>query len=141
MGNRAVITTAPYNKRNIGIYVHWNGGQESIEAFLTAAKELGYRDPTDSSYGMARLCQLIGLFFGADDSCSIGIGRCDELDCDNGDNGVWLIGPGWTLAGQLDKRTLKPVELRDNPEPDKTAAIVKRVLRITKAAAAAAKEG
>jgi hypothetical protein len=31
MGNRAVITD---NKQRIGIYLHWNGGRDSVEAFL-----------------------------------------------------------------------------------------------------------
>lgn len=101
MGNRAVITTAPFNAKNVGIYLHWNGGRDSVEAFLKAAKELGYRDPTtDTEYGMARLIGLICLYFGHDSDTSIGVGRCDQLDCDNGDNGTYLIGPGWTIAGR-----------------------------------------
>ena len=31
MGNRAVITT---EKKDLGIYLHWNGGRDSVEAFL-----------------------------------------------------------------------------------------------------------
>jgi hypothetical protein len=139
MGNRAVITTAPFNKNNVGIYVHWNGGQESVAAFAEAARKLGYRDPTsDNSYGMARLCQLIGLFFGADESTSLGIGKCSDLDCDNGDNGVWLIGPNWTMVGHLDKRTLKPAE-RHPCEPNMD--IVERIMVATKAASDAVKAG
>lgn len=99
MGNRAVITVAPYAETNIGIYLHWNGGRESIEAFLAAAKELGMRSPaSDSSYAMARLVQIIGNFFGG--STSIGIGLCSELDCKNGDNGTYLIGDDWQIVGR-----------------------------------------
>lgn len=35
MGNRAVITTTD---QRIGIYLHWNGGKDSVEAFLKYCK-------------------------------------------------------------------------------------------------------
>ena len=99
MGNRAVITTAPYAETNIGIYLHWNGGRESVEGFLAAAKALGMRSPGgDPTYAMARLVQIIGNFFGG--STSIGIGLCSELDTDNGDNGTYLIGGDWEIVGR-----------------------------------------
>lgn len=100
MGNRAVITTAPYAETNIGIYLHWNGGRESIEGFLAAAKALGMRSPGgDPTYAMARLVQIIGNFFGG--STAIGIGLCSELDTDNGDNGTYVIGGDWEIVGRL----------------------------------------
>jgi hypothetical protein len=40
MGNRAVISFSEA-KTATGIYLHWNGGPESILAFLDAAKKLG----------------------------------------------------------------------------------------------------
>lgn len=99
MGNRAVITTAPFGLDNIGIYVHWNGGPESIAAFLGAAKKLGMRSPEmDESYAMARLTQIIANYFGG--STSIGIGLVADLDFDNGDNGTYLIGGDWEIVGR-----------------------------------------
>lgn len=101
MGNRAVITasksTNVKNSRDIGIYVHWNGGRDSIEAFLTYCKLKGYRSPSDDNYGWARLCQVIGNFFGG--GCSVGIDNCCHLDCDNEDNGVYII-KGWEIVGR-----------------------------------------
>lgn len=97
MGNRAVITASTSKTKGVGIYVHWNGGPESVLAFLDVARERGYRDPADDeSYAMARLCQVICEFFGGDSS--VGIGQLDELDCDNYDNGVYVIGKGWTVV-------------------------------------------
>jgi len=99
MGNRAVITTAPFKASNVGIYVHWNGGRASIEGFLQACKELGYRSPQfDPTYGMAQLTRVVSTFFG--DGLSVGIGRCAELDCKNYDNGVYLIGGDWEIVGR-----------------------------------------
>ena len=134
MGNRAVITTAPFSEDNIGIYVHWNGGQESIEGFLAACRELGYRCPTSDSYGWARLCQAIGNFFGGE--TSVGIDVCRNLDCDNYDNGVWFIGSDWTLAGRnrSGPGEIKPVG--ENPEPEKSKLIAEEIVRKTRAAEA-----
>ena len=96
MGNRAVITT---KEKRVGIYVHWNGGRESIEGFLKAARELGYRTPeSDPFYAMGRLTGAICAFIGMCDPLSVGIGALEDLDCDNGDNGVYVIGDDWKVV-------------------------------------------
>lgn len=94
MGNRAVITT---EDKQIGVYLHWNGGRDSIEAFLLYCKLQGYRCPENDCYGWARLCQVIGNFFGGE--CSVGIDRYDRLDTDNGDNGTYII-KDWQIIGK-----------------------------------------
>ena len=103
MGNRAVITASTHTTiGGVGIYVHWNGGPESVAAFLDVARARGYRDPSeDESYAMARLCGLICEFFGGTDS--VGIGPLDSLDCDNFDNGVYVIGKGWKVVNRWGK--------------------------------------
>jgi hypothetical protein len=99
MGNRAVITASPLETMGVGIYLHWNGGPESVLAFLDVARARGYRDPSgDESYAMARLCGLICEFFGGSDS--VGIGPLDQLDCHNHDNGVYVIGANWEIVGR-----------------------------------------
>lgn len=104
MGNRAVITASTSTEQGLGIYLHWNGGIESVVAFLDTAKQLGYRDPTaDESYGMARLCGLIALFTGLRNSTGVGINDLSKLDCDNWDNGVFVVGPGWELVDRWGK--------------------------------------
>lgn len=55
------------------------------------------RKITEDNYGWARLCQVIGNFFGGD--LSIGIDKCCNLDCDNGDNGVYII-KNWEIVGR-----------------------------------------
>lgn len=68
MGNRAVITTSQskdvQTSIDIGVYLHWNGGRDSVEAFLSYCKLRGFRPPERDCYGWARLCQVIGNFFG-----------------------------------------------------------------------------
>lgn len=96
MGNRAVITTRKgWEFCGVGIYLHWNGGRDSVEAFLEYCKLKGYRPPDEDNYGWARLCQVIGNFFGG--TGSIGIDTLWHLDCDNYDNGVYII-EGWEIV-------------------------------------------
>ena len=99
MGNRAVITASKAldvsASQEIGVYLHWNGGRSSVEAFLLYCKLKGYRVPEYDDYGWARLCQVIGNYFGGE--CSIGINRCCCLDCNNGDNGVYVI-ENWKIV-------------------------------------------
>ena len=96
MGNRAVITTKEnFDNNGVGVYLHWNGGFDSVSAFLKYCELKGYRSPDSDCYGWARLCQVIGNFFGG--STSIGIDTVDKLDCDNYDNGVYII-EGWKIV-------------------------------------------
>lgn len=96
MGNRAVITTREnWANDGVGIYLHWNGGRDSVEAFLKYCELKGYRSPSEDCYGWARLCQVIGNFFGG--TTSIGINTLWKLDCDNYDNGVYII-EGWEIV-------------------------------------------
>lgn len=98
MGNRAVITTREnWANDGVGIYLHWNGGRDSVEAFLKYCELKGYRSPSEDCYGWARLCQVIGNFFGG--STSIGIDTLWHLDCNNYDNGVYII-DGWEIVGR-----------------------------------------
>jgi hypothetical protein len=90
MGNRAVIA---FEGSKTGIYLQWNGGVSSVRAFLDSAKELGVRS---DSYGVARLAQIIGNFFGG--SLSIGVGSVDSLDCNNFDNGLYWVNREWQIV-------------------------------------------
>ncbi len=91
MGNRAVIT---FDKQ-VGIYLHWNGGRDSVEAFLKYC-ELKQHRPDD--YGIARLAQVIGNFFGG--TTSVGVGKYSNLDCDNCDNGVYVV-KDWKIVDRI----------------------------------------
>lgn len=104
MGNRAVITT---ESEEMGVYVHWNGGYDSVNAFLKYCELKEYRSPSeDMTYGFARLTQVICNFFGGGLSC--GVGPLNRLDCNNWDNGVYII-KGWEIVGR---------KYHDGPEQD-----------------------
>ena len=100
MGNRAVITTRENfeNNTGLGVYLHWNGGRDSVQAFLEYCRLRSFRTPERDDYGWARLCQVIGNFMGAE-GCSVGIDEIGRLDKDNGDNGTYLI-EGWRIVGR-----------------------------------------
>lgn len=99
MGNRAVITTRENWKNNgVGVYLHWNGGRDSVEGFLAYCKLKEYREPEYDNYGWARLCQVIGNFFGGD--TDVAIDTLNNLDTDNGDNGVYII-EDWEIVDRV----------------------------------------
>jgi hypothetical protein len=80
--------------------LNWNGGPESVYAFL---EELGRRrQRADQDYECARFIQLIGEFFDQDriSSTSLGVANgpnsdniCDlvKVGTDHGDNGFYLV--------------------------------------------------
>lgn len=116
MGNRAVITCSK-EKPAVGLYLHWNGGPESVLAFLHAAKAFDVRSPAcDEAYFLARLAQIIGNFFGGTLSVGLGlVGRLDDFD-----NGTYVVGGDFeilhrTQAGpktitELDGKALEKYE-------------------------------
>lgn len=42
MGNRAIITTP---ERELGLYLHWNGGRDTVDPLLKYCELKGYRSP------------------------------------------------------------------------------------------------
>ena len=100
MGNRAVITIkekdTPQEDWN-SLYLHWNGGRDSVEPFLHVAKLYGIRCNSDSSYAIARLSQLIGNTLGG--TLSLGVGAYKCLDTES-DNGVYVV-KDWEIVDRL----------------------------------------
>ena len=101
MGNRALIVTEEDHKLGNGIsmYLHWNGGRDSVEYFLQYCKLRGFRSPERDDYGWARLAQVIANFMGAD-GLSVGVGYCNDIHSnDVGDNGTYII-KDWEIVGR-----------------------------------------
>ena len=97
MGNRAVIAfindKGKKDKNSVGIYLHWNGGRDSVEGFLQTAKDYKLRS---GSYGVARLTQIIANGLGG--TLSLGVDMLKNLDCDNYDNGVYWIDQNFIIV-------------------------------------------
>lgn len=100
MGNRAIIK--PVDK-NIGVYLHWNGGRDSVEAFLEYCKLRGFRDfggEHADGYGIARFIQVVTNFFGG--SLCVGVETGVEMTNEQAewlDNGIYEIN-GWEIVGR-----------------------------------------
>mgnify|MGYP003642267916 FL=1 len=99
MGNRAVIAfvndKGEQDKNSVGIYLHWNGGRDSVEGFLQTAKDYGLRS---GNYGVARLTQIIANGIGG--TLSLGVDQVKNLDCDNYDNGVYWVDQNFDIVGR-----------------------------------------
>lgn len=96
MGNRAVIMN---KDMTLGIYVHWNGGIDSVTAFLKYCDLAGYRGFPDD-YGVARLAQVIGNWFGSD-GLSVGITSHPLTWIGGCDNGGYIV-EGWKIVKHVD---------------------------------------
>ena len=114
MGNSAVIQMQDYD---VGIYLHWNGGRTSVEAFLETARDYNVRG---DDYGIARLAQIIGNFFGG--TLSVGVNHIDRLDQDNWDNGVYVIDNKFNIVDR--KFTRYPEQV--NPSVEDMKAEIKK---------------
>jgi hypothetical protein len=103
MGNRAnIIFKSQNGELSPCVYLHWNGGPESIMAFIA---EMLRRNWTRQDYAAARFCQIIGEYFSGigadrrDDGHSLGVFNSPSALDDatikdlsgNCDNGLYII--------------------------------------------------
>lgn len=96
MGNRAVITA---KNSNVGVYLYWNGGRDSVEAFCEYCRLKHYRSPAeDDAYAFARLAQVVGNYIGGE--LSVGVVNPSGYSAEYLDNGVYYIGEDWEIAGR-----------------------------------------
>lgn len=94
MGNRALVI---FGDSKVGVYLHWNGGPESVYPILDYMRSKECRMAEDPEYATARLVQIVGNFFGG--TTSVGVQTVgDEMNTawpfeadDPGDNGVYLV--------------------------------------------------
>ncbi|TVM31187.1 hypothetical protein [Oceanidesulfovibrio marinus] len=85
MGNRACII---HENAELGIYLHWNGGPESVYPMLEYAR--AHARLGESDYAMSRLVQVIANFLGG--NLDIGLFRHKDYDRpDPGNHGLYYI--------------------------------------------------
>jgi len=98
MGNRAVVCFTDTNKSPAvyapAVYVHWNGGRASVEGYLRAARLL-HLDPD-----MAEFHRLVEGYLGS----SAHLQTVGTSDCDNGDNGQYMVSPEWEIVSRKHTR-------------------------------------
>ena len=102
MGNRAVVVwtdqNGNYTDNSTGIYLHWNGGRDSIEAFLAYCEMKGYENPTEDPIGYERFTKVVRGFFGSART-TVETAPISQLDTDNYDNGMYVC-RGWDIVGR-----------------------------------------
>ena len=105
MGNRAVIAfeSALSNENEQSIYLHWNGGRDSVEGFLKVAKEL--RIP-GTEQGLIALAETIGTnFFNnhveSPTGMNVYLQEYKVADTNNFDNGTYIIDSEWNITQRL----------------------------------------
>ena len=99
MGNRAVIAFDKFDTENgKGVYLHWNGGRDSVESFL----EFVRTDNTASiqETGVDKLLLALNAFGLSVHEVTVEpLGR---LDCDNYDNGVYVVDTqSWVITDRV----------------------------------------
>ena len=101
MGNRAtVIFTDGKKSFSPAVYLHWNGGPESVYGFLEELNRRKIR--ADQEYECARFIELVGEFFDQDEIGGLSLGVMNgpksdkpedlvKIRTDHGDNGFYLV--------------------------------------------------
>lgn len=92
MGNRAVIT---FNRNSSAecIYLHWNGGRASIEAFLKFARDVGINKLSEEQ-AIKVLAHSIALWMEVEvNQSTVYLESYGRADKNNNDNGVYVVDP------------------------------------------------
>lgn len=131
MGNRAAVF---FNHRDAdsGVYLHWNGGPESVLAFLKTMLNRGWNR---MDYAPARLIGVVVEFFDKDGDCSgLSVGTQlkpssgDFKDADPGDNGVFVVHDredGWHVVNDgIEWNLSRPIKFGNPNDQNRFDAIV-----------------
>jgi hypothetical protein len=101
MGNRAVIAFDKFDQDNgQGVYLHWNGGRDSIESFLMFVRA---ETPMIEEKGLDKLLLALNVF--GVSASGVELEPLSRLDCDNYDNGVYVVDTNtWEIIDRVYKR-------------------------------------
>lgn len=99
MGNRAAVVFESDGNFSPVVYLHWNGGPESVWAFLAELDRRGIRE--DADYEAARFIHVVGDFFDNEKTTGLSLGVLNLPKgfpkpgalkiLDPGDNGIYII--------------------------------------------------
>ena len=114
MGNRAVLSFGTTPKAP-AIYLHWNGGLASVEAFLAAARALGMRHYRKQ--GARAAAEFVAIVARSFMGGSVYLETNETADCDNWDNGQFFVGQDMSIVRRKYRRGAEEIDA------EKTAAI------------------
>jgi hypothetical protein len=100
MGNRANVIFVAGETISPTVYLHWNGGPESVYPFLAELDRRKVR--ADGEYECARFIQLVGEFFDHDEFSGLSLGvlapptaisldALAKVQTDQGNNGFYIV--------------------------------------------------
>jgi len=103
MGNRGNVIFVNGDEISPSVYLHWNGGPESVYAFLGEMDVRGIR--YEPMYEAARFTQIVGEFFDQDKYGTLSLGVANgpteittaallKVQTDDGDNGFYIVDRG-----------------------------------------------
>lgn len=94
MGNRAVIA---HKGSPIAVYLHWNGGMDSVKPLLDYCKIAGFPAPSEYGDGFTQLATVAMNFVG-DAGSVISAKDMTSEQLDPGDNGIYWIDNDWNIV-------------------------------------------
>jgi hypothetical protein len=124
MGNRAVITFSE-DSTSPCIYLHWNGGRASIEAFIKSAKHLGLQvcNKQNETFVMDQFAEMLAThFFDTKIGLTVYREQYGRADKDNGDNGVYVLDENLNICKRIHKTNYEEVDT------EKTQAIFENII-------------
>ena len=100
MGNRAHVIFHDEKNKEISpaVYLHWNGGPESVYSFLDELERRKVRN--DTEYAPARFVAIVSEFFDSEKYTSLSLGVTNGPEeitpaalepFNHGDNGVYVV--------------------------------------------------
>ena len=89
MSNSGVIQFKGFDE--YGVYLHWNGGRDSIEAFLKYCKLKGYMNND-----IPRFIQIVSNYFGGNNSIYL-----ENINKISSDHGIYIV-DNWEIIGRKD---------------------------------------
>lgn len=129
MGNRALITG---KNSTVGIYLHWNGGMDSVVPFLKYASlhtPLGLGMEARDG-GLSTLVTIIDNFLGLGSATITTVNPEYLEDYSPGDNGIYVVDENWDIVQRIDSPATameqdshdfsEMLEAIDNSQPDNT---------------------
>lgn len=141
MGNRAMVVFADKDWKNLScaVYLHWNGGPESIYCFLDEMDRRGIR-VDDPSYESARFVHIVGDFFDKDTITGLSLGLWNgpkSLDVANlgdfdTDNGLYVVQRGYNEKTKKYTREVRRFKGYDEFMKEMTKDEVKKEMREAK---------
>ena len=139
MGNRAVVAfvdcsgkdksrylnNSLIKDKSPSVYLHWNGGRDSVEGFLTVVKKLyGGSSCLDAKeravvfYSVVRRAGMGGV--------STEVSTFKKVDADNGDNGTYWVDESFQI---IDREYQRYPEQQNHPLNEFVNAVIEETVK------------